>query len=95
MMLDPLEDLEATFHSYDIERLASVYSDTTGEHWLAKAWFNGREKGEKSVSIPKADAVRFINDEMTIDNLLSKYYPKQMSAVKKAIEQATNQYLGI
>ena len=94
-MEDPLENLEIDIHSYDISREASVYFDTTGTHCWTKAWFNGREKGEKSIEITRQLAVKFINDEILLDDWLARFYPKQMNVCHKAIEQARKQLLGI
>lgn len=95
LMEDPLENLEIDIHSYDISREASIYFDTTGTRCWTKAWFNGREKGEKSIEITRQLAVKFINDEILLDDWLARFYPKQMNVCHKAIEQARKQLLGI
>lgn len=94
LITDPLENLEIDVDSYDVERLASVYFDTSGMRCWTKAWFNGREKGEKAIEITRQLAVKFINDEISMDDWLSRFYPKQMNAYHKAIEQARQQFLG-
>jgi hypothetical protein len=38
--------------------------------------------------------MKFFNDEMSMDEWLSRFYPKQMTAYHKAIEQARHQILG-
>ena len=83
MIVDPLENMAINVGSYDVEREASVYFDTSGLRCWTKAWFNGRDKGEKS-----------INHQIAMDDWLSRYYPKQMTAYHKAIEQARQQILG-
>ena len=40
-------------------------------------------------------AVKFINDEILLDDWLARFYPKQMNVCHKAIEQARKQLLGI
>lgn len=95
LMEDPLQNLEIDIHSYDISREASIYFDTTGTRCWTKAWFNGREKGEKSIEITRQLAVKFINDEILLDDWLARFYPKQMNVCHKAIEQARKQLLGI
>ena len=94
-MADPLEGLDIDIHSYDISRESSVYFDSTGTRCWTKAWFNGREKGEKAIEISRQLAVKFINDEMLLDEWLARFYPKQMIVCRKAIEQARKQLLGI
>ena len=82
MIVDPLENMAINVGSYDVEREASVYFDTSGLRCWTKAWFNGRDKGEKSIEITRQQAIQFIN------------HPKQMTAYHKAIEQARQQILG-
>jgi len=72
-MEDPLQNLEIDIHSYDISREASIYFDTTGTRCWTKAWFNGREKGEKSIEkgrkpYPYTDIIRMwsIGDWMVL-----------------------------
>ena len=60
-----------------------------------KAWFNGRDKGEKAIEINRQLAIKFINDEILLDDWLARFYPKQMNVCHKAIEQARKQLLGI
>lgn len=81
--------------SYDVQRQVSVYFDTSGMRSWTKAWFNGREKGEKAIEISRQQAIKFINDEISMDDWLSRFYPKQMNSYYKAIEQARNQLLGL
>lgn len=95
MMIDPLEGLEIDVRSYDISREASVYYDNAGVRCWTKAWFNGREKGEDAVEITRQLAIKFINDEISLDDWLARFYPKQMNICNKAIEQARKQLLGI
>lgn len=95
MIVSPLSDLQVTFQSYDVERSASVYADTSGEHWWTKAWFNGRDKGEPAIEISRRLAIAFINDAIDLDSWLSRFWPKQMSAYRTAIEQTRQQLLGV
>lgn len=94
MIEDPLADLAINVGSYDVEREASVYFDTSGMRCWTKAWFNGREKGEKSIEITRQQAIQFINNQISMDDWLLRFYPKQMTAYHKAIEQARQQILG-
>ena len=94
MIVDPLENMAINVGSYDVEREASVYFDTSGLRCWTKAWFNGRDKGEKSIEITRQQAIQFINHQIAMDDWLSRYYPKQMTAYHKAIEQARQQILG-
>lgn len=93
MTVDPLSDLQIDVLSYDIEREASVYFDTSGTRCWTKAWFNGREKGESAIEISRQLALKFISDEISLNDWLSRFYPKQMTAYNKAIEQARLQLL--
>ena len=95
MTVDPLSDLEIEVQSYDIQRVASVYFDRSGTRCWTKAWFNGKEKGERAIEITIQLANKFVNDEISIDDWLSRFYPKQMTVYHKAIAQARNQLLGI
>ena len=72
-----------------------MYFDRSGTRCWTKAWFNGKEKGEKSIEITRQLAIKFINDEISMDDWLSRYYPKQMTVYHKAIAQARNQLLGM
>ena len=95
-LVDPLEHLQILdAQSYDVSRTAAVYADNTGHRWWTKAWFNGREKGEKAVEIPRAMAVKFVNDEIGKDAWLIRFYPKQMSVLSNAIAQTRQQLLGL
>lgn len=86
--------MEINIGSYDVEREASVYFDTSGTRCWTKAWFNGREKGEKAIEITRQQAIKFINDEISKDDWLSRFYPKQMIAYRQAIDQTRQQILG-
>lgn len=95
MTADPLKDLEIDIQNYDVERTASVYYDNQGIRCWTKAWFNGREKGENAIEITRQLAMKFFNDEMSMDEWLSRFYPKQMMVYHKAISQARSQLLGM
>lgn len=95
MTADPLKDLEIDIQSYDVERTASVYYDSQGIRCWTKAWFNGREKGENAIEITRQLAMKFFNDEMSMDEWLSRFYPKQMTVYHKAISLARSQLLGM
>lgn len=63
--------------------------------WWTKAWFGGREKGEPSMEISKKLAAAFINKQISKDSWLTRFFPKQMMAYNKAIEQTRQQLLGL
>lgn len=81
--------------SYDVSRIASVFPDSEGVRWWTKAWFGGREKGEPAVEVSKKLAAAFINDHISKDSWLTRFFPKQMSAYTKAIAQTRQQLLGL
>lgn len=95
LTVDPLANLDIDIQTYDVQRTASVYFDRSGTRCWTKSWFNGKEKGEKSIEITRQLAIKFINDEINMDDWLSRFYPKQMTVYHKAIAQARNQLLGI
>lgn len=95
MLIDPLASLQIDVQSYDVERVASVYFDTEGNRCWTKAWFNDREKGEPAVEITRKQAIAFINDQISKDSWLTRFYPKQMNAYHKAIQQTRQQLLGL
>ena len=63
--------------------------------WWTKAWLGGREKGEPSMEISKKLAAAFINKQISKDSWLTRFFPKQMMAYNKAIEQTRQQLLGL
>ena len=87
--------MDVGVESYDVCRVASVYPDNEGVRWWTKAWFGGREKGEPSVEISKKLAAAFINNQISKDSWLNRFFPKQMAAYYKAIDQTRNQLLGL
>ncbi len=95
MMVDPLKDLQVSVDNYDVQRIASVYPDNSGQRWWTKAWFNGREKGEPSVEINRPLAIAFIQDQIKRDDWLSRFYPKQMNAIANSIDNTRRQLLGL
>lgn len=94
-MIDPLENLQIDVQSYDLKRACSVYCDNAGEKWWTTAWFNGREKEEQSIEISRRLAIEFIQNRISKDDWLMRFYPKQMNSYFNAIEQARKQVLGI
>lgn len=93
LIIDPLANLQISVQSYDIARVASVYFDSEGNRCWTKAWFNDREKGEPAVEISRKLAIAFINNQISKDSWLTRFYPKQMSAYNKAIEMTRQQLL--
>lgn len=94
-MTDPLAGLQVDVQSYDVSRIASVYFDSEGNRCWTKAWFCGREKGEPAIEISRKQAIAFINDQISKDSWLSRFFPKQMNAYYKSIEQTRQQLVGI
>ena len=92
---DPLATLSIDVESYDVKHEAYVYFDSSGRRCWTKAWFNGREKGERAIEVSRQLAIKFINDEISHDDWLTRFYPKQMTVYHKAIEQARLQLLGL
>lgn len=92
---DPLANMVIDAQSYDIDRTASIYFNTSGNRCWTKAWFNGRKEGERSIEITRQQAIQFHNNEIDLDGWLSRFYPKQNSVYHKAIEQARSQLLGL
>lgn len=95
LVVDPLSNLQIDIKNYDVNRTASIYFDSEGNRCWTKAWFNGREKGEPAVEISRNLAIAFIKNEISKDSWLTRFYPKQMSFVNKAIEQTRQQLLGL
>jgi len=94
-VIDPLADLQCDFQSYDIKRVCSVYFDTLGDRAWVKAWFNGRSVGEPAVPISKKVAAAAINGRVSRDEMLLRFYPKQMEFCRKAVEQTRQSILQI
>ena len=93
LVSDPLAHLSINVQSYDVKRVASVYADNQGNRWWTKAYFYGRERGESSIEISKAQACQFIHEEVGLDEWLSRFYPKQMKAYYEAISHTRRQLL--
>jgi len=94
-LIDPLDTLQIDVQSYDLKRVASVFADNAGERWWTKAWFNGRDKGEPAIEINRRMAISFINNQISKDDWLTRFFPKQMSVYHNAIDQTRRQLLGI
>lgn len=90
-IIDPLADLEIDVQSFDIPREVSVYSDQGGINWWTKAWFNRRADGEAAVEVSRQVALRFWHDEISRDEMLEEYFPRQMQAYHQAIAQTRQQ----
>lgn len=71
-----------------------MYPDNVGIRWWTTAWFNNREDSEDVIPITKELAIKFIRDEIGKDAWLQRFFPKQMSAYNKAIEQSRQMLLG-
>ena len=93
--MDPLANLQIKVENYDIPRIVSIFFDNEGVRCWTKAWFCGREKGEPAIEISRRQAIGFINDTISKDAWLSRYYPKQMSMIKNVIAETTRDFLGL
>lgn len=93
-MFDVLAGLDLNVRTYDIKRTVSVYPDNPHIRWWTKAWFNGNEEGAPAVEIEKAEAVRFICDEIGRDEMLEKYFPELMKIYHQVLEQTKEQIIG-
>lgn len=83
------------FESFGVKRIASIYPDNAGTRWWTKSWFNGREVGEPAIEISQRLAAAFIRGDYTRDEWLSRFYPKQMSICRNAINQVFQQKLNV
>lgn len=95
LVVDPLSDMQLDIRSYDIKRVASIYFDTSGSRVWTKAWFNGSDKGEHAIEINREMAIKFNKNEISRDVWLSRFFPKQMQNVRKAVSEAKMQVFGI
>lgn len=93
MMIDPLADMQVEVQNYDIERIASVYFDRSGQRAWTKAWFNHRDQGEKAIEISRDQAIKYRKDMISRDDWLAHYFPRQMSACQQAVAQVRQQLL--
>ena len=53
------------------------------------------EEKKARIEITRQLAMKFFNDEMSMDEWLSRFYPKQMTVYHKAISLARSQLLGM
>ena len=81
--------------AFGLSSIASLYFDTEGNHCWTKPWFNDRQKGEPAIEITRKQAIAFINDQISKDSWLTRFWPKQMSIYHKAIAQTRQQILGL
>ena len=93
VLCDPLANLDVTIQNYDVPRFASIYADKVGGRWWTKAYFNGREKGERSVEISEDMAEHFNQDEISLDEWLARFFPKQLNSCIQAIASTRRQLL--
>lgn len=91
--IDPLANLDFDMQSFDIQRIVSVYPDRDGIVWWTKAWFNGKQKGEKAIEITRQSAIDFINRNIIKDEWLEQFFPKQMQNLHAALEQTREQVI--
>lgn len=73
--------------------MVSVYPDRFGIRWFTKAWFNNSEHGDDAIEIERLQAIQFIQNLVEKDEWLEQYYPDQMNAYHKAMEQTKEQLL--
>lgn len=72
-----------------------MYFDSLGERAWVKARFNGRSVGEPAHPISLKVAAAAINRRISKDEMLTRYYPKQMEFCRKAVEQTRQSILQI
>ena len=72
LLIDPLDNLLIDAQNYDVRRIAAVYADNLGMRWWTKAWFNGRENGERSQEISRDMAVKSLSRWLLAARLWSK-----------------------
>lgn len=94
-MIDPLDTLQIDVQGYGIKSIVSVYADSAGERWWTTAWFNGREKSEPSIEIPRRMAVSFIQNQISKYDWLVSYFPMQMNSGFNVIEKIRRNLFGI
>lgn len=92
-IIDPLENFDIDVQSFDIQRTVSVYPDKDGIVWWTKAWFNGKNKGERAIEITRELAIKFIRDNIKKDEWLEEYFPKQMEVLHAALAQTREQVI--
>lgn len=80
--------------SFDVKREASVYFNNEGTMSWTKAWFNGRHKSEPGVEITREMAIAFIKKQISLDDWLTRLFPKQMSAYHKSMNETRQQLIG-
>lgn len=90
-----MSSLSIKVESFDVPRIASVYGDTSGNRWWTKAWFNNKEKGEKAIEISRDMAIKFIQDVISKDDWLSRFYPTQMVNYQNVMFNTRKQLLGL
>ena len=92
-IIDPFENFDIDVQSFDIQRTVSVYPDKDGIVWWTKAWFNGKNKGERAIEITRELAIKFIRDNIKKDEWLEVYFPKQMEVLHAALAQTREQVI--
>lgn len=93
MTVDPLANMDVFVQDFDVQHKAYVYFDQSGQRCWTKAYFDNKQKGEKSVEITRDMAIKLIHGEITQDSWLARYFPKQMAAYRQAIDAAKKQFL--
>ena len=92
-IIDPFANFDFDIQSFDIQRTVSVYPDKDGIVWWTKAWFNGRNKGERAIEISRQQAIKFIKNIIEKDEWLEAYFPKQMEVLHAALAQTREQVI--
>lgn len=92
-IIDLFENFDIDVQSFDIQRTVSVYPDKDGIVWWTKAWFNGKNKGERAIEITRELAIKFIRDNIKKDEWLEEYFPKQMEVLHAALAQTREQVI--
>ncbi|MDD6552159.1 MAG: hypothetical protein PUF37_01030 [Prevotellaceae bacterium] len=95
MTVDPLADIHMTVENFDVERTATAYYNNLGTMAWTTAYFNGREKAEPAVQVPVPMVLKLLQGIISRDEWLSRFFPKQMAAYHKAIEESRRMLLGM
>ena len=94
MTVDPLDGMTISSQSYEVEREAYIhYSKQCSMAWT-NAYFNGRETPERTVAIPLSLAEKAVTGQISKDEWLRRFFPKQMAICEKAAEESRQQLFG-
>lgn len=95
MTVDPLKNLKVSSENYDIHRKASIYYNSDASMAWTKAWFNDRDKPEEAVPVSVSMAWALRTGKISLDEWLTRYFPKQMDVYNKVMDETRKQLLGL